>query len=312
MKRQLILGLLIVLAGCSSASTIPTTSTTEQLGTSSKKFSASRQLPLDWITSHYTVHSFLIGRAEAYLTSECMRKLGFEYGFENMFQVQPAEFTINRRHITFSPERARAHGYTSEDTPNDNREPLLPSNESELKRFLIALTGNESGNPISTAPLLSPATGEQIGTQSLSAGCQNEAIRNLFGSSESYRTYTANDLWAQNLQLASSDDAQSSSEVLEMYKNWSRCMVAKGFNFSKPSESQGFGWPMPRPSATEKKAAEADMTCRISSHYLDVLAQSEFETQTKVVEKFALQLNEIKTFREELEAKAIEIVSSKK
>lgn len=266
-------------------------------------------LPLDWITSHYPVHSYLMGKAEALLTSQCMRNLGFDYGFNQMFNRQPNEYLIADRYITFSPKQAAEFGYTTKSHSNDNREPAIPSDASTRRKFLLALTGSEDGTAVSSVTVNDPLKGSPLGTLDVPLGCQSNAINGIYGSFDSYKKYTADDLWAQNLQLASSAEAIASQPVLDMFASWSQCMSEEGFTFAKPSDAQGNAWPLPRPSAIEKKAASADMRCRISVNYLEVLAQNEFAAQQQVVEKYTTQLNQIRTEREALEKSAMLMLS---
>ena len=300
---------LMLLTSCKSAVTKDVATTHKTTTSTSVSGAHIGTLPLDWVTSHYPIHSYLMGKAEALLTSQCMRNLGFDYGFDRMFNIRPNEYTIADRYVTFSPQQGASIGYTSKVRPNDNREPTFPSDANERREFLLALTGSEDGDTGSSVTVEDPIKGSLLGTLNVPRGCQSKVIVSIYGSFDAYKKYTADDLWVQNLQLASSTEALVSQPVLDMFTSWSKCMSTQGFTFTKPSEAQGNAWPQPRPSTLERKAAAADMRCRISVKYLEIFAQSEVVAQQRAVEKYTTQLNQIRAERYALEKSAILMLS---
>lgn len=200
-------------------------------------------------------------RAYDIIVAQCMAKYG--YNDPHQIFVEPPIPAMYRRYGVTSLEIASRWGYHLE--PGS---PLLakrPAQQPQSAAETLVLTG--SVNP---PPQYSPfGNGKRVtfhGKLLPPGGCAGEAIIRL-------RAYGPDALQILPSQINQDDFTASMTkpQVVAVFRNWSRCMVARGFSYRDPLQAAArFNINTPSPSRKEIDTAVADVRCKNQTHLVAV------------------------------------------
>lgn len=104
--------------------------------------------------------------------------------------------------------------------------------------------------------------------------------------------------------------AQNQPKVKAAFKNWSRCMKAKGYTYAKPMDANDDPkFATLEPTQAEIETAMADVTCRTKYDVNRVWFDAEIELQMKAIGKHQKQLDELRDHNNKTAEKAARLAS---
>lgn len=194
----------------------------------------------------------LVLSAEYQAMKSCMSRYGLDFTYAKAAWTVPAtNHDYDRLFGLIDLAEAQKFGYHTGET-------LLLDGEA------VAATAN--ANPGESAPnyLLAAmgtgaSSGSKVNGQTVpQGGCFAEARSKLGDSSTTQTLYE----YAVNYGLAQSD---ADPRVIAAFGSWSACMGRAGFSYTTPMEAiDDPQWATTTPSATEVKAATADVNCKVA------------------------------------------------
>ncbi|MEU4170433.1 hypothetical protein AB0F46_26595 [Streptomyces sp. NPDC026665] len=195
----------------------------------------------------------LIAGAKDALTRDCMRRFSLDY--------RPAD--------AGTPESSAS---------SDRRYGI--SDLQEAKRYGYHLAPSRQTMPVPSTdpsyPVLYGAISTFDGKDVPKGGCRAEAVRTW----EKKRPTTKAADVAREIAATGYHKSLSDPAVLKVTKQWASCMRAAGFSFSSPlAAPQDFDLDTPAASEKERKAAVADVSCKIRTKLLDTWLHAESSIQ---------------------------------
>ncbi|MFG2118265.1 hypothetical protein [Streptomyces sp. NPDC048710] len=244
--------LAIVATGCAAAPGEPPKTV---LAWAPEPTKAVRNLILPYDHYQLSVNEiYLIESAQDLLTRDCMKKRGYDWEVIGD-RKRYADLRNRRRYGVIEMPVARQMGYRANDR-------LLGSTDVTVQK----MDREKRLSPEARGAALDPADGcDKLSYLQLAKG--NQEDENL----------------VNNLNYRSLQDAYKSPRVVSVMRNWSRCMAEKGYRYkdvnavdSDPRWAKGR-----RPSAAEKRAAVADVSCKERFGLVKVLSDTERAIQER-------------------------------
>ena len=198
-------------------------------------------------------HRQTLTQAENVLVRNCMRRKGLDWGVDPVRQVRVTLQAWDLGHL--DPVLTNEFGYHP---PELEKDLAASVGERPVPRKLTpaqaaAYTGG------SEAPSRSPAP-------RASGGCSAEASRALSKGAPQAADAVAVDLANQDGEQALRD-----SRVVQVTREWSACMRAKGFRYTSPYDARDDArWTGRHVTTAELATARADLACRQKVNYAGV------------------------------------------
>jgi hypothetical protein len=114
---------------------------------------------------------------------------------------------------------------------------------------------------------------------------------------------------ARTIDVTSFKESQTSADVRKAFSEWSACMSSKGYKYTSPLESAGVKWfATASATASEKRVARADVSCKNQVDLVDRWYKAESSIQQSMIERHAEELKELMIFQDELVKRARHIL----
>jgi hypothetical protein len=192
-------------------------------------------------------------QAQAVLARACMKRFGFDWqaaGPTSDTGTVDAANTAHRYGLT-DPQAAATHGYhhtgPGSGTPKSATRAKLSAAEAS------ALTGSAN------AGVSAEATTHR-GTAVLAGGCLSEATLQLSGTPGVLGDGTA----VTDIDIGSYQQSYADARVTAVFRKWSACMKAAGFDYPDPTAAPGGNprFTAAAPSTLEIEIAKSDVECK--------------------------------------------------
>lgn len=233
----------------------------------------------------------LLGRARNVVITKCMAQFGLTW------KVAPPVTSTSggiqdRRYGLTSGTDAAANGYHLPDAAP----PAYPKESSDER---LALIGPEAiGKPAGSTVEL---TGRKVPV----GGCQAEAGRAVDGDAGAL---PASDV-AARISSESYRDSMQDPAVQKVFAAWSDCMKTRGFSYRDPISAVA-GFTGKTASATEKRTAVADVSCKQQTNLVRVWFASDARVQRTMIAPQAAVLATILTRHHQQVARAKAILAT--
>jgi hypothetical protein len=144
---------------------------------------------------------------------------------------------------------------------------------------LHVLTGGAAPQNQGVAP--TATAGSYQGMQIPAGGCLGQARRQLTAQGG-----TVNDApLAESVNTDSLARSQQEPQVVAVFKQWSACMHAKGYDYAVPYDAgNDRRWATSAPSAVEIQVATADVTCKRQTNLVGVWYAVDSALQTSMID----------------------------
>lgn len=215
-------------------------------------------------------------RAKNAVQRECMARFGFDFDPPAPGQYPPASYNaanMERRYGVTNLETAKKYGYR---LPENSGQVVPYEPQSAAANLVFDLTVPRGQKP--------PATYQ--GHKLPDGGCRGESDRAIGSFDENLPSKVNTQSW---------EKAKQEPEVLAVDKKWSSCMKAEGYAAATPLEAleQAFA-PNADASSRSTSMAVADVECKQSTDLVKVYFSVESRLQKAAMEKYQLELNELK------------------
>jgi len=229
--------------------------------------------------------------ATAILAGRCMRSFGFTYSPlpKAAKADQTTETNAPRRYGIVSAAQVAALGYHP---PTTDESALRASANTLDAAGIRVLTGGVSPAQGQTATATAGTAGSYNGVQIPSGGCLGEARRQLTAHGG-----TVNDSpIAQAVDADSLARSQQEPQVVAVFKQWSACMAAKGYDYATPYDAgNDHRWATSAPTAAEIQTASADVSCKQKTNLIGVWYAVDCALQTSMISAQQQQLDAVKS-----------------
>jgi len=226
--------------------------------------------------------------ATAILAGRCMRSFGFDYSPmpKTAKADQTTETNAPRRYGIVSAAQVAALGYHP---PTTDVSALRASANTLDAAGIRVLTGGVS--PAQGETATAGTAGSYNGVQIPSGGCLGQARRQLTAHGG-----TVNDApIAQAVDADSLARSQQEPQVVAVFKQWSACMAAKGYDYATPYDAgNDHRWATSAPTAAEIQTASADVACKQQTNLVGVWYAVDCALQTSMINAQQQQLDAVK------------------
>lgn len=231
-----------------------------------------------------------VDNATVIIARRCMQRFGFDYNpmSKNTNVGQTTETNAPRRYGVVSPAQVAALGYHP---PAVDVSALRASANTLDAAGIRVLTGGESPAQGASATATSGGAGSYNGLQIPAGGCLGEARRQLTGHGGSVNDSPI----AQAIDADSLSRSQQEPQVVAVFKQWSACMAAKGYNYAAPYDAgNDRRWATSTPTAVEIQTATADVACKQKTNLVGVWYAVDSALQTSMINAQQQQLDAVK------------------
>lgn len=227
--------------------------------------------------------------ATAVLAGACMKQFGFAYS------PIPKTANVGKRTETNAPRRygivdaaaVSVLGYhpPTKDVSAERADAVL-----DPAGFKV-LTGGGPPQTQGVAPTSSSSAGSYNGVRIPAGGCLGQARRQLTAHGG-----TVNDApIAQTIDADSLVRSQQEPQVVAVFKQWSACMAAKGYDYAAPYDAgNDRRWNTTAPTAAEIQAATADVACKQKTNLVGIWYAVDSALQTSMINAQQQQLAAVK------------------
>lgn len=274
---------LALLVGCSSqepsprsSSATPSTAPTAAPSPSpTGQNSYTFRLPLA-VYSYSDADYEVIRSAEQILARDCMKDFGLAY---QPPKDPPPAAAQDRRYGLTDKESAARHGYRM---PPQQEAPEARLTKDQIK----VLYGNRSVGADAAKNADLRYRGKKVPDQ----GCLGAAV---LGFRKPYEDEAGAEV-ASRISTASYEDSQKTPEVRAVFGKWSACMKQEGYDYASPMDAMSApSFVRGKPSATEKKTAVADVSCKRETGLPDVWFAAESSIQKDMIKADAEALGRL-------------------
>ena len=243
--------------------------------------------PLGPLLARTASVSAAFSRAMDNRLGECMTAKGFVYN------ANP-EAAIEASVLSVAEVRAQRYvaptvidgifGYAFPDGENDvdNIEPAEPEDQAETEAYAAAFYGTSESLTTEVAGI----GGSAVGELTVGDGCLGEALTGIFGSLEQYAEYVQVQSVADEIAGNAWSRLVSDQAGADAAHEWSDCMAASGYDYSRPMDVANRDWAEPRPQAEEQAVAKADYECRVETLVEQRLAEIDGQYQQELLEDY--------------------------
>jgi hypothetical protein len=227
--------------------------------------------------------------ATVIITRRCMQRFGFNYSpmSKNTNVGKTTETNAPRRYGIANAAQVATLGYH----PPVNDVSALRASANTLDAAGIkVLTGgaspDHSGSATATA-----GGGSYNGVQIPAGGCLGEARRQLTAHGGSVNDAPV----AQAIDADSLSRSQQEPQVVAVFKQWSACMAAKGYDYAAPYDAgNDHRWATGTPTAVEIQTATADVACKQKTNLVGVWYAVDCALQTSMINAQQQQLDAVR------------------
>lgn len=222
-RRLLLVGVAVWLAGCTQSTQPATTSSPTRAAPAAAPVPAVAPASLVVRTADYAQDTATIEAAAATLAARCMRERGFE------IEVHEPEFDRTNGLITPDLEYRSSSGFGLALAAR-TQDPLPERLQDD--RFSAAYFGSDDG----AVPLGSFAIASPIGDlTAVTKGCLGSSFRRLGGGST--RRFLEGTALADSMLGAAVEDTAEAPKWIAVNSAWIACMEARGYALSGPQEA---------------------------------------------------------------------------
>ncbi|QOV35320.1 hypothetical protein IM697_35470 [Streptomyces ferrugineus] len=218
----------------------------------------------------------VIGSAEQVLARDCMKGFGLTYRPAGNSTPPKSE---DRRYGITDLEGARRHGYRVPPQPDAPKAELT---EDQIK----VLYGKRSLDKEAEDRTKLEYGGKEIPDE----GCLGKAILDFRKPYE----YPAGSAAASRIAGESYDASLKDPKVRAVFEKWSSCMKRSGYDYASPMAAmEAPSFLAGEVSATERKTAVADITCKRNTGLLETWFEAESAIQKAMMKKDAAALRKL-------------------
>ncbi|HEU5357138.1 MAG TPA: hypothetical protein VFU65_21890 [Actinocrinis sp.] len=251
--------------------------------------SASLAFPIDAYLITQQQHAEM-DNATVILAGRCMQRFGFNYSpiSKNAKADQTTETNAPRRYGIANAAQVSVLGYHP---PTADVSAVRASANTLDAAGIRVLTGGASPAQAASATATAGNAGSYNGAQIPAGGCLGEARRQLTGHGGAVNDSPI----AQAIDGDSLSRSQQEPQVVAVFKQWSQCMAAKGYDYATPYDAgNDHRWATAAPTAVEIQAATADVACKQKTNLIGVWYAVDRALQTSMINAQQQQLDAVK------------------
>lgn len=252
-------------------------------------------MSFDWFAGNLFDLNYALQVAAEPEVDRCMNAQGLEYVPRDNGPQQGGPIDISRLYGITDIDEAKQFGYTggaqgSSELGGDSIVSMgAPSEQTAQLVWSRALVGQGAD-----VDIVSPETGEYVGTIREPDGCRGQGLVSVLGSKEAVVAYQQSSVLVQHAIGVAHRLTIQSTAYDELSTEWAGCLEAKGYSGAgNPDQFAARQWAEPRPSPAERAAASADVECKVSTDFVQRSLAFEADEQAALSESYGEALREL-------------------